>query len=420
MSKGRVVKGAVEIRYDSELGEGRTVQYDDITVGGMPIKTVLRSIMNDVHCNVEAAKPELKRLLIDLFDTIWDLPLSTDHDLVFRDAADRVHEVFVSGIWNFLSTNMGDEPALSYMFWAFEVIGDWERATPGKERYIHKGTPFFFAAISALRRSNVDLGFLLLEAGEEVDRTTYVKAGRLGEEVSRPGNLTLRLDPNPNNALGGVVMELRRICEGRLKEFSDTIAQSGFAPLSMPDFDRYFLQNANWRSGTKFWVYHLFWSKLMVTDLNAVSVPRGGAFGRRRQSEVLLGILTTVEEILRQVDGTHGPRDRFVSVISEICSRYMSGSPKSDDVEKALSALTKGFGENVDKCLAHWSSPKSVAPTTAFPWYLQWIEPGRFLRNQVAHILDAPDEVQTRWADIERVVVFALFSAVWLFRDRSK
>jgi hypothetical protein len=417
MAISTVTHGRVEIDFDLSRPENQTVLQGDLRIDGKPALDSVVAARATAGGNVGQTLRMIEHALSDAWSAVSKVQATAPSTFAFRDAADRVHETLVSPIWVDLTVSRQDQAAFGVAARALELVFDWEAAAPqGTPRYIHKGTLFFYAAVSSLRLRNVDRGLLFLEAGEDCDRKTYLIGGQPGGEVTRPGTLTLLLDPQPANALYNDVLALRAAVDQRLGDFRVTGGEPPADALVMTDFDSYFLRDPSTRSGGKFCVGYMYWKQFNVDDPVIDRVARSGELTRRRQAELLFGVLTASEELVRRVEGTMRQSDGFRGVVAAVVARDWTGmSPTS--VEKVLQQTEALHSNDIDKCLKFWQSqlPPNLPPGS--PWYLRWIEQGRFVRNRIAHSLDTPAPVETRWSELDRVAWFYLFTALWLTRQ---
>ena len=140
--KGSVSAGRITIGYDLSRSQWKTVLSTDITVGGGPILTALQAALAPGIAPINNAP--LRTLLTDLFEGVSALDAALPKNtLAFRDAADRVFEETVSGLWRGLLDQNRPDAALELVMWSLDVCRAWERQSPTRARYIHKGAPYY-------------------------------------------------------------------------------------------------------------------------------------------------------------------------------------------------------------------------------------------------------------------------------------
>jgi hypothetical protein len=408
----------VKIVYDPNAASDQTVLRENFKVGGTPITGLLQGILGQAGGSLESAKQPLSKLLTHLFDSVWALDTATPNSLVARDAADRIHETLLSPIWLDLTNRGLDKTALDFMIWGAKICTDWESSVHGSPRYVHKGGLYYWAATSALRLRNVDLGLLLLEAGDLSDTTTYGRAGLPGGETERPGAYILRLDPNSSQMLHADVVALRSVLNVRLTEFSTGSGVPSTDPLALNDLDTFLLGDRMRRTPAKFVVAYLLWTSFLIDEPALSTVPRGGEYMSRRKAELLFGLLTATEELIRSVEGSAGKKGKYSRVIARLVAPDWTPQTAESSFQ-VLNAVETSHHDSVDSCLKFWSSPLPATVPSGIPWYVQWLESGRFIRNKIAHSSEAPSAIQTNWPDLERVAWFSLYSAVWLLRRKN-
>jgi hypothetical protein len=392
----------------------RTVLNSDVTVGGQAIFSVLQGLTSPT--GVLTGNPNLRDFLRELFDAVWAFyQASPKNTLAFRDAADRVFEEAVSRIWAGLTTQNRSGDALEFVLWVLDVCKEWESEVPASPRYIHKGSPFYWAATSAFRSRNVDVAMTLLEAGDATDSEVYRRAGLLEAGVHFPGRATLTLDPNHANMLYNDVVAMRSIVSIWISDFDRKGSQPSGDKLVIGDLDKFLFKDPALQTAARYLIGHLLWSNIVAAHPVLGGSKGVGPLGRRRQAERLLGLLTATEGLVRSVSPAAGSYADALSALIGASSGGSSKSPKK--LRKILDKITNGFSDDVEKCLDFWAKWSPSGRTSGFPWWVRWIEPGRFIRNQAAHILEAPPALETRWNELEETARYAFFSAIWLVKS---
>lgn len=360
--------------------------------------------------------PGLKAFLRELLDAVWAFDsASPKKSLAFRDAADRIFEETVSRIWTGLSAQNQSSDALDFVLWVLDICREWESEFPALPRYVHKGAPFYWAATSAFRLRNVDVAMTLLEAGDATDSEVYRRAGLPEAGIHFPGRATLTLDPNPANMLYNDVVAMRTIVSGWLGDFDRLGGQPPGTRLVIGDLDQFLFGDSRLETAGRYLIGHLLWSNI-VGGHPVLGASKGvGPFSRRRQAERLLGLLTGTEGLVRSIAP---PKSQYAEVLATLIAGGSGGPTRTPKkVRKILDRSSDMFSGNVERCQDFWEKWSPSGPTFGFPWWVRWIEPGRFIRNQAAHILEAPAVLDSKWTSLEHTSRFAFFTAIWLARS---
>jgi hypothetical protein len=416
-----VTCGRVRIEYDLSRPEGMRVVREGITVDGQPLLEATRAAVSGPNTGQDTPEARVRSLLLELYDAVWVLdrtvPMVT---LASRDAADKLHEVVVSPIWKQKSDSGENQAAFDFCFWTLRICEGWERAIGGQPRYIHKGTPFYFAATSALKLRNIDLGLMLLERADFTDSETYQRAGMSEKGVVFPGRSTLLFQPNHNNLLYLDVVAGRKILDSWLAEFASTGACPLTPPPALTDLDAILFGDPALITESRYLFGFLVWANWIQSDSVLSEARMTGPLTRRRQAEWWLGLLTATEGLIRTAKSAARAEGNYADVVAGLISRASTvGGRSAKSIRKTLDKISDDHHEDLAKCLDYWAKWSPMGKTTGFPWWVRWIEPGRFLRNQTAHILEAPASLGLRWLEFERTVKFAFFSAVLLHRSRA-
>jgi hypothetical protein len=419
MATGSVTVSRVEIRFDTSRTVNRTVLPDEVLIDG---KLALQFAKDSVKAAGTPVGPscvrDLEKVLPDAWEACSKLESRLPGELVFRDAADRVHEAIPGHLWSSLTTDGFDQQAFDL---AARIISDahsWEHPAASAIRDVHQGTLMFYAAASSFRMRNADRGILFLEAGMESDRVAYARVGKPGGEVDRPGALTLLLVSSPANAFSHDVNALRAVVDTKLIGFSQASGEPPGDPLRLPDFEVQLLRDPASTAAAKLIFAELVWTHFNVNDPAVAQIAREGEITKRRHAELLLDLLTASEVILREVEGTRKPRENFVNVVARI---YAAGWTlnKPSDVAGELVAIDTKHADQIGNCLDFWNKNPLQSALPGAPWYVPWIEQGRYIRNRIAHQLETTGAITSRWLEVERVAWFSLFAALWLRRQKN-
>lgn len=412
-SAGTFVHGRVEIEYDLARAHATRVAQAGIKVGGIPLWDAVVSIVGPSAIFTYDSRVEA--LLSELFDAILAFERSVPpKSLAARDAADRVFEEVVSRLWSSLMINKYASRAFDHALWALATCLRWEGRGRPSNRYMHKGAPFYWAGTAALTLSNLDVGMMLLEAGDQSDSDTYRRAKLSEKGVSFPGRATLSLNPTPLNMLYYDVLAMRKIVDTWLADFSSASGQPAGTSLSLPDCDALLFKNDLLKTESRYLICFLIWTNLVERDPVFRAIRGIGPASRRRQAEWVLGLLTSTEGILKRVVAG---ADTYHDAVVRLIRRDVKPTPPSKkEIKEALSNISCKFGDDVEKALRFWRRWTPSGSTAGFPWYVRWLEAGRFIRNKTAHILEAPMSVSSKWREIETVARYSLFSALWLLR----
>jgi hypothetical protein len=420
MTVQQLEKGPVTIRYDLDRAAGERVAPDNILYEGVPLIT---AFVSRWHATPPSARESLRPFLFSLYDAVFALEGATPRNsLVSRDAADRVHEATVSTIWNGLLESNQNSGAMEYCIWILNGCAEWEGAIGSSPRYIHKGGPYFFGGIAALRCRNIDVAAMLFESGDLSDSQTYERAGVSEAGVNFPGRRFLTLDPHPANLLAGDVRAMREVVKGWLVDFARESGLPAAERLDIGDVDRLLFRDQKLSTESRYAIGHILRTNLIEREPVLGRVKGSGPLSRRLQAESALGLLTATEGILRRASGLTSSREFPAStVVATLASTWAGGSlgtPK--DVRRVLGDIEAAHETSLDDYLTYWATWSPTGTTTGYPWFLRWLEPGRVVRNGTAHILEAPQTLDLRWNEVERVARYALLSALWLLRRGNK
>ncbi len=107
----------------------------------------------------------------------------------------------------------------------------WERANPGQ--YIHKGTPYYFWAVTAAEKGDIDKCYVLMHRAVEEDSRTEPELFK-----TFPAYTFVTLNPQPNQAYLHGVLRQAQYVQTKLNGY----CQSHQRRLAFGDFQRRFLE----------------------------------------------------------------------------------------------------------------------------------------------------------------------------------
>jgi hypothetical protein len=404
----------VTIAYDLTQPPGQRVVIAGIAVGGHPL---VDEFQTQFKASASSGLDSTVRpLLLECYDAVHSLEAAVPPaSLAAKDAADRIHEAGVSTVWGGLLQVNRNSEAVEYTLWVVARCFEWEQTAPAGKRYIHKGAPYFFGGIGALRCRNVDVAMMLFEAGDLADEATYLRAGLPTTGARFPGRTFLSLDPHSASLMGNDVVRLRSNLKDWLDAFNAKSGVPATEPLTEADLDTALFQRAGFTTEARQVLGYLLRTVVVDSEPVLKVVQGAGPLARRRQVEWLFGLLTAVERYVRAAAGPGFDRGWYSQSVAEVARRNWSGAaPAAGGFVENMDRVAKTFGDDLDKCIDYWAS---AAPGTDFagaPWFLRWLETGRFIRNSAAHALTTHVAVGKRWPDTEEPVRFALLSSIWL------
>ena len=155
-------------------------------------------------------------------------------DTVSGDST-RQDEYFVcfTPVWNFYLADgkRGDAEGLWRL--ALDPVLLWQNANPGQ--FIHKGTAYYFWAMTALLQGGIDRGYILMHQAFAEDCRT---SGNPRPYTPAFAFVSLESD-EPNQAFKDWVQEQARFLDGFVKDYSATFSR----PFTIDEFRKRYLRN---------------------------------------------------------------------------------------------------------------------------------------------------------------------------------
>lgn len=417
MAIQRSVTGRVSIEYDEDAAVSQRVLTSGVLVGGRSLSAEFQGVTRFRPGGMARARP----LMFELYDAIHSVERTTPRErLVARDAADRIHELTANPQIENLRTGGLSNLAVEECLEALRICSEWEAGGP--DRYIHKGGPYFFGGIAAFGCRNVDVGMMLLESGDLADSETFRRAGVPDTGLDFPGRSFLRFKPDKGSALNQDILAMRQKLSAWLAEFESSSGKPSGDPLTIQDLDDLVFPDLTLTTEIRYVLGYLIRKVIVESDPTLAAVKGKGPLSRRQQAEWALGLLTATEGIVRRVEGTLPPTAHYIDVESQVAHRHVKpGTLTPNQLKGGLGNVLGAHSvETVKDCLVFWQSAFPTAELIGFPWFVRWVDTARFVRNQTAHILSTPPELDSDWMEVERVARFALLSSIWLLRDEAR
>lgn len=327
----------------------------------------------------------MRDLLSDAFEVASHFENSKEH-LLAAQIADGAFES-ITPIWIQLMENGRTTLALQLWNETLSYASAW---VDSNRKHVHRGTAFYFAAASAWKAGNLDLGFRLLHSALEDDRILNEKIGRTSLDF--PAYYTASLVDNQDNFLYHDVKALRQELSSRL----ETYAKEFGTTYNLSQFEEDFLQNPAVDEARFLFTYCLLW--LTQWESYSKSLPESDLFSKLRRLNIYWLLSLIVDKVLQQK--TH--------------KRTLGGSvhwifeTKLNIPRQSINALAKMGGHqnqwevDFEKALGDFLNtsldPKQASLIVAWG-----------MRNHGAHSLVAPDMLISESEPILRRLLGALF-----------
>lgn len=297
-------------------------------------------------------------------------------------------------VWFALHSAGATQPALRVWEQSLAPVYEWE-ATRGAR--VHKGTPHYFAAGTAIAGGDFDTGFIHLHRAIEEDRLTGV------DPTTMPPWKLVTLDAaSMNHFWRDTVQQVADFLNGRVSRYRAECATH----LTLEDVRRRLFADVRLREVAFSFVYSLFRARRQVmTDARIVDT----VFAPLLRVDLIANIYVVMEEILR----LKWPQHDKLAVLAESLSStygYTAHRPPSGGSRKITEMVNARFKTDANATLMDLIDSKfGTPPISRADSAIAIAAP---LRNFGSHRIAGRPVVATRFDDVLQLALNGVFLAV--------
>jgi hypothetical protein len=281
--------------------------------------------------------------------------------------------------------------ASTVWIWALRPVLSWETAS-GKR--VHKGTAFYFAAMTAILAGDIDAGYLYAHRAFEEDRITH---GHLAPAT--PSLSLVCMDPdNVHQAFRDWVMEKATFVNSALEHYRSAHGRSlDFFGLSAKLLQRTELGDAT---------FLFSYSVARLRRLEALgSIPFSSGFGGQLGANLLFDITLVIDAVLRRANA---PIWKFIDLAAALSTQAALDLTKPRLI-KVNARFQGDFDGTVNACLDgalildDGFNVRGLAASLALTYGC---------RNRGAHDVSSVGAIRNRFDEVRQALLDALFVAV--------
>jgi hypothetical protein len=180
-----------------------------------------------------------------------------------------------------------------------DIVSEWET----DQQKIHKGTPFYWLAGTAILNGELERGFALMhQALEEDIRTQNIRTPRT------PAFFFVTLNyEEAHQYFRQIVLEASNFLEDKINNYTSYMRNSR-SNLDLPNFKSRFLEQTNILEIVFYFVYTLFKARHMLLDVRREW--RQNAFSSLLETSMIFDLCLIIEEAIKEKDNTRYPANR--------------------------------------------------------------------------------------------------------------
>lgn len=183
-----------------------------------------------------------------------------------------------------------------------DIVFQWET----DKKKIHKGTPLYWLAGTAILNGELEKGFTLMHQALEEDKRTHRIA-----IPKTPAFFFVTLNYEEiQQYFRHIVLEGSNFLRDRIRDYLVHMRNCGGSNLSLTDFKSKFLEQANILDVVFYFVYSLFRAKHMLLDVKREW--RQNALSSLLETSMIFDLCLIVEETIKEKDNTRYPPNQSI------------------------------------------------------------------------------------------------------------
>jgi len=272
---------------------------------------------------------------------------------------------------------------------------DWEKISGIR---VHKGTPYYFYAVTCLIKGNAERGFLLMHRALEEDVETT--------GLPTPNSPAWKFVTLDYNSVDHQMYPLVVATAGQIKKFLDVYQKQVGRVLRIEDFERRFLRNLALREQVFAFTHQIFELKdLLNTSYRLDFNSPFGSFRLVNRIFTLCLIVDSILDLKADVDF------RFINKAKALANQARLLITRNE-LERYNGSFINSFGPTIDELL-------KCEQSTVVSRGLTIMERSLFLtygfRNHAAHKIEEQLTVNDNFREIVQFNMNVLFCAIEVF-----
>jgi hypothetical protein len=391
--------GRVLVRLDEQ------VQVKEITFDGKPLVAAIASSLwskrlpwNSTGIVLPA---ETESIILELLNALSALP-EGEKEKRLR-LADYIFNVFYSLV---VGTAKDRNPLrdLFVMRAIIDIVWKWEES----HENVHKGSAYYWAALSLLRSGDILGAYPYIFSAAEEDEANILP--EMGDYRGSPANMTISLLPNPNNALYSLVVSpLRDFLQSYVTRYNSSTGNT----LDLSGLDTKFLQvqSTPLKDIRKFFVATLH----ELYHSQAVDAPQltDNDYVKLKRMDLLFNLALITDQILE-----HRYRQRpmaravFELAVDRGWTSIDTTLPKDKWVGEFLGRIVPRLNDHPNLVIAQILDGTATFNRNPLDGSQRGIFLAYHIRNHAAHNIESIDILVNRYHEVLENLVFAFLLSV--------
>ena len=277
---------------------------------------------------------------------------------------------------------------------ALEPAIAWEQANPGK--FLHKGTAFYFWAVTALLRGDLDRGYLLMHQGLEEDKRNW----GLNVTPTKPGFALVSIDAaNPNQWFRPWVLDQAAFLGELLTEYSTSYSRA----LDFGEFRKRFLSSST-NLDTLFLFAHSVARIIQLKKVPQYSLQN--PFAGQLEANILFDLVLVIDAAIKEKNAAGKSFSEHAAFLLNAAGSILTVGHLTNHIQ---SALTTNFDSTLKGILDGTFRLPGGIPLNRLEHDVA-LTYG--VRNRGAHDVSSSAFIWQRFSEIQQALFNVLFSVV--------
>lgn len=367
-----------------------------ITYEGKPLAEVVNNFFNEKLRQYQLGSyitltAEETALISNLLDTVTALPANENHKKLFL--ADKIFEHLVFEV-------VPPYPKFQSILW--RVILDYVWQWEDSNEKVHKGTAYYFMALSYLRSGDIPSAYICFFNALEDDKRNYPHIQKNFKDG--PAYYTTSLVNDPRNALfSPVVVPLREMLQSFIDQYNSETGKN----LTLSILDTKFLQ-ADPLEDIKRVFVATFHEIYHLAPLNSTRMINND-YSKLKVIDSLFNMCLVIDQILEHKFSQAENMGNAVYQLSSHLGWTSSQTSIHDFFQKLIPQLK---GASPDTVLPAFLDGTCTYDNAPIDYEMRSILAAYSLRNYRAHNLEGNDVLVSRYDEVLRLIMHAFFISV--------
>lgn len=326
----------------------------------------------------------------------FDIVEGLDNSIGNVKAQDKVFEIIAGTFWK--PAIVEGKYLLAESIWndIFQIVYEWEHTHPGQR--VHKGTGYYFWAVTCIQAGVLEKGFLLMHQALEEDMISYGIPN-----PPTPAYALVTLDHEKKDQyFRDKVEQTAQFVEEKLRIYLSTRSKL----LSFPDFRAKFLNETTLQEEVFSFVYEAFHLRVLLKEISPNLTKN--TYSSLLQAKTLLNLCLVIDNVIKQKNPNQKQFSDHIIFLSNQANLNLNDNRVK---QKLNGSFRDDFPDTVQKIISSqylFQDRSSLTPME------EDLALSYGFRNFGAHRLEDQPVIYENFAELVQRILNVLFSSVEL------